>query len=535
MSHEEKINMVHPIHLSKSVEHSLDYLNRKGETIFDFAGSSEVESLFYLYLLKKYKSDCYVGLEKKQRRLGLSIDIKAHYTKEEMKVIEEYLNDVASQVADCIIRGKTIIIIPLQIKTSDGYHANVLIYRKNNNELEHFEPHGKFYNSSEPEGYIEKTKDKLFNIFVKIINTELIRSRYKMPPIKYTKSNDVCPYIHGMQNYEGMSQLTKTKAEPGGYCVAWSMFFTELCLKNPEIPSSVLLDNIYDKLIKTENAADYLKKVIRGYAGMIYEKFTKMLSVFFKEKVTIGMLRDLIKSKNILDRTKVGKTRVILNMLIDLEIKKLEPTFDSKTEMKNIKDAIKMMMPKNYTRKDRKEKEKVDENFLKLVWKKKILQNYDEFNEMVTPLLNEDKMTMVPVVRDRRDIENEIITKVMRDRAAQLQKAKTIKKASSPKAKTAKKASSPKAKTMKKTSPPVLAAPRCKSNEIFNPVTGKCMRITTMIKQIIKKHKMPLGEGDIDMFMDVAREKKLSLGSEREITAALNILINTGIIKSKAQ
>ena len=259
------------------------------------------------------------------------------------------------------------------------------------------------------------------------------------------------------------------------------------------------------------------------------------LSVFFKEKVTIGMLRDLIKSKNILDRTKVGKTRVILNMLIDLEIKKLEPTFDSKTEMKNIKDAIKMMMPKNYTRKDRKEKEKVDENFLKLVWKKKILQNYDEFNEMVTPLLDEDKMTMVPVVRDRRDIENEIITKVMRDRAAQLQKAKTIKKASSPKAKTAKKASSPKAKTMKKTSPPVLAAPRCKSNEIFNPVTGKCMRITTMIKQIIKKHKMPLGEGDIDMFMDVAREKKLSLGSEREITAALNILINTGIIKSKAQ
>jgi hypothetical protein len=204
--------------------------------------------------------------------------------------------------------------------------------------------------------------------------------------------------------------------------------------------------------------------------------------------------------------------------------------------MKNIKNSIKMMMPKNYTRKDRKEKEKVDENFLKLVWKKKILQNYDEFNEMVTPLLDEDKMTMVPVVRDRRNIENEIITKV---RNAQLQKAKTIKKASPPKAKTtkktAKKASSPKAKTMKKTSPPVLAAPRCKANEIFNPTTGKCMRITTMIKQVIKKHKMPLGEGDIDMFMDVAREKKLSLGSEREITSALYILLNTGIIKSKAQ
>lgn len=518
MSHDEEINMVHPIHLSKSVEHSLDYLNRKGETIFDFAGSSEVESLFYLYLLKKYKSDCYVGLEKKGRRLGLSIDIKAHYTKEEMTVIEEYLNDVASQVADCIIRGKTIIIIPLQIKTSDGYHANVLIYRKNNNELEHFEPHGKFYNSREPEGYVEKTKVKLFNNFVKMINTELIRSRYKMPPIKYTKSNDVCPYIHGMQNFEGMSQIKTTKAEPGGYCVAWSMFFTELCLKNPEIPSSVLLDNIYDKLIKTENAADYLKKVVRGYAGMIYEKFTKMLSVFFKEKVTIDMLRDLIRSKNILDRAKVGKTRVILNMLIDLEIKKLDPTFDSKTEMKNIKNSIKMMMPKNYTRKDRKEKEKVDENFLKLVWKKKILKNYDEFNKMVTPLLDEDKMTMVPVVRDRLEIENEIIRKVMRDSVAQLQKA------SLPKAKTIKKASSPKAKTIKKASMPVISpTKKCKSNEIINEETGKCIRITTIIKQIIKKEKLNIPEGDIEKFIDFSYEKKIPLTNKEEISRALNI------------
>ena len=527
MSHEEKINMVHPIHLSKSVEHSLDYLNRKGETIFDFAGSSEVESLFYLYLLKKYKSDCYVGLDNKRRRLGLSLDIKVNYTKKENTEMTEYLEDVATQVAECIVKGKTIIIIPLQIKTSDGYHANVLIYRKNNNELEHFEPHGKFYSQDKPEGYVEKTKRYLFSVFVKMINTELIRARYKMPPIKYTQSNDVCPYINGMQNLEGTSRLTKTKAEPGGYCVAWSMFFTELCLKNPEIPSSVLLDNIYDKLLKTENAADYLKKVIRGYAGLVYEKFTKMLSVFFKEKVTIGMLRDLIQSKNIFDRTKVGKTRFILRMLIDLEIKKIDPTFDSKTEMKNIKNSIKMMMPKNYTRKDRKEKEKVDENFLKLVWKKKILQNYDEFNEMVTPLLDEDKMTMVPVVRDRRNIENEILTKV---RNAQI--PKNVVKITSPPnvkktktAKTIKKASSPKGKTIK----------NCKANEIINPVTVKCMRITTMIKQIIKKQKMPLGEGDIDFFMDVAREKKLSLGSEREITSALYILLNTGIIKSKAQ
>jgi hypothetical protein len=324
-----------------------------------------------------------------------------------------------------------------------------------------------------------------------------------------------------MQNLEGISLLTKTKAEPSGYCTAWSMFFTELCLRNPEIPSSVLLDNIYDKLTKTENPSDYLKKVIRGYAGLVYEKFTKMLSVFFKEKVTIDMITVLRKSKNISDRIKAKKTQTVLNLLIDLEIKKLDPTFDSKTEMKNIKDMIKMMMPQNYTRKDRKEREKVDDIFKKLVWKKKILKNYDEFNEMVTPLL-EDKMTMVPVVRDRRIIENEILTKV---RNAQMPK-NVVKITSLPnakKGKTIKKASSPKGKTIK----------NCKANEIINPITGKCMRITTMIKQIIKKRNMPLREKQIDRFMDVARERKLPLGSEREITAALNILMNSGIIRAE--
>jgi hypothetical protein len=129
---------------------------------------------------------------------------------------------------------------------------------------------------------------------------------------------------------------------------------------------------------------------------------------------------------------------------------------------------------------------------------------------------------MVPVVRDRRIIENEIMTKV---RNAQM--PKNVVKITSPptakKSKTTKKASSPKAKTIK----------NCKANEIINPITGKCMRLTTMIKQIIKKRNMPLREKEIDRFMDVAREKKLPLGSEKEITVALNILMNSGIIRAE--
>ena len=70
------------------------------------------------------------------------------------------------------------------------------------------------------------------------------------------------------------------------------MFFAELCLKNPELPSDKILDIIYDILSKKPNSNDYLRKVIRGYSGYIYETFDKYLSVFFKEKISVFLVSD---------------------------------------------------------------------------------------------------------------------------------------------------------------------------------------------------------------------------------------------------
>ena len=117
------------------------------------------------------------------------------------------------------------------------------------------------------------------------------------------------------------------------------------------------------------------------------------------------------------------------------------------------------------------------------------MQNYDEFNDMVSPLLDEDKMTINPILKNKGNVEDEIITKLIRDRDAQLAKnvikIKSPPKANAKKGKTTKKASSPKAKTMKKTSPPVLAAPRCKANEIINPVFPNIDLEGNLIKSIL--------------------------------------------------
>ena len=130
----------------------------------------------------------------------------------------------------------------------------------------------------------------------------------------------------------------------------------------------------------------------------------------------------------------------------------------------------------------------------------------------------------MPFVQDRKNIENSILTKV-RDTHLDAHKARNAKQVS-PKIKVEpKKKTSPKAKTMKNPTPPIVAGKNCKASEIINPKTGKCMRITTMIKQIVKKHNIPLAEKDIDFFIDVAREKKMPLTSEQEITLALNVLV----------
>jgi hypothetical protein len=52
------LKLPEPIKVSKNITTQLDELEKKGETIVTICGYSNIESLFYLYLIKKYKSRC---------------------------------------------------------------------------------------------------------------------------------------------------------------------------------------------------------------------------------------------------------------------------------------------------------------------------------------------------------------------------------------------------------------------------------------------------------------------------------------------
>ena len=145
MSSQEKIELPEPLKINKNILNQLDDLEKNGETIYAFAGERTIETIFQLYLIKKYKSKCVVEnkfFNKNQRPLGITINLKMNYTSAEENIMKEEFTHFSKKITECVKKGEKIIIIPLGYNRGKGGHANILIYRRDSNVIEHFEPHG---------------------------------------------------------------------------------------------------------------------------------------------------------------------------------------------------------------------------------------------------------------------------------------------------------------------------------------------------------------------------------------------------------
>ena len=279
-------------------------ITSKGQgKIVEWSGQQLLSNILYTYLVKKYKSECYIN------KLYAFILKKKH-----MYYLEETQNNSNIQkccddVYECSQRiTSDIILIPLTIQyptstTTDlvnitgnakgafSGHANLLIFRKQKGILEHFEPHGIFIDEQiafKIELFLKNFKKKLNEKFKK--------------NIKFVESNIICPY--GFQVIEGFSKLPiKTK----GFCLVWTLFFAELVLKNPTLTSkqiaSLILDEVYSSKdgISTDNGktfwGDYFRNLITGYTLMLDEKIVKYLSHYDKD-ISISKLLEIIENIN---------------------------------------------------------------------------------------------------------------------------------------------------------------------------------------------------------------------------------------------
>lgn len=294
-----------------------------------FHGTSLIESMFFLYLFKKYKTPCYLieDYTSGYEILGITLPIENEYTEDSLTPIVEYLKSIASKLVKCILNGTNIIMIPLELKIYNNTdesmdHANMLIYRKKYNHIEHFEPHGQKFmaGSIENEVLIQQSTNLLLKIFVESINEELLANSHQsakdITPLKLITSNEVCPYLRGFQAEEENIDLFKDdEKEGGGYCSAWSMFFTELCLKNPDLTSNEIITRVF-KLYDSATIGQFLRNVIRGYALFIDEKINKYYA-FLND----GKKLNIKKIKEMPDRIKntlYRKMKFIINIEMEM-------------------------------------------------------------------------------------------------------------------------------------------------------------------------------------------------------------------------
>ena len=430
------LKLPEPIKVSKKLAHELDELERKGETIVTICGYSNIESLFYLYLIKKYKSKCVTKktniLDKQDTLLGMSVNIKMKLTKEEEAEMREQFVNLAKTLIKCIKKGEETIIIPLNYYK--GFlpvgHSNVLIYRRRTNAIEHFEPHGGEFKGSEKE---QANIERKIDFFIRIFNAELKKDN--IHAVTYVAATNVCPYLQGLQSLENNSVLKKSKGEPGGYCSIWSMFFAELCLKNPDKSSEEILEDIYNYLTTKENANNYLKKVIRGYSGYIVETVNIYLKIFFKPTYTVLDIIDFTKKHA--SSKKYTTLMEVIKILLDLEAEiLLDDDYDLEAELSRVKKMYKRAT-KGMTVEQQRETRAKSWGIRFLYYQKRIFQNYEEYSnygKISEPLtdspleLMQDTMTNQSVLNKRQAKTQ----KALEPAPKQVTKAKTQRRRLSP-------------------------------------------------------------------------------------------------------
>jgi len=126
-------------------------------------------------------------------------------------------------------------------------HANILLFNKNRNIIEHYEPHGMGYNNVDNWALYDYLEAE-FKIH---LNT-----------YTYTRPNAICPNGHyGYQAIVGHENTTKTLK---GTCTMWALYFINDRLQHPDQSAAEVYLNTY-KQLKVAIQHRSLNSVIRDF------------------------------------------------------------------------------------------------------------------------------------------------------------------------------------------------------------------------------------------------------------------------------
>lgn len=152
------------------------------------------------------------------------------------------------------------LVMPLGIELAHGAHSNILVYDKTTNTMERFEPNG-----SEPP----------FEFYYKPLALDKQIQEYfstYFSDMKYLRPKDFLPRI-GFQSLEEFD-TAKRIGDPGGFCVAWSIWYASQRIKHPILPPLKLVKKLIMD-IKMKNIM--FRNFIRAFSVDITDVRSKLL------------------------------------------------------------------------------------------------------------------------------------------------------------------------------------------------------------------------------------------------------------------
>jgi hypothetical protein len=271
---------------AKNLDNSKSFKYFEGNRITIFA--------FLLSLLKRHKNDCVV------------IDLYANH--DMISVTDNggrffNMKGLLKRVKGCAKRKK-FAIMPIAIGPNGGTHANVIIYNPFTDTFEHFEPHGRqFYRTSE-KTYRTKFRKKFEGTITK--NTKYYPPMdigCLLPPGYYGVGLQRESRLTGDLQGEELAIYKYAMTDPGGYCVAYSMYIADQRLAHPELsPDVVYLKAIQDAsgqpysiIYKDPTNIKYKRSIIsfiRQYARTYLDVMRDCMSIF-SEYMLMGNRKDL--------------------------------------------------------------------------------------------------------------------------------------------------------------------------------------------------------------------------------------------------
>jgi len=209
-----------------------------------------------------------------------------NYNTETTYYIHPYLNNLINAELSKGYNKKRFACVFISIITDRYLHANLLIYDFKNKTVERFEPYGN----------IIGTNTAIDNILEEDLtwNTGL----------RYIRPKEYLPFASFQMISDENNADYQKAGDFGGFCLAWSIWYLENRLMNPDIEQSVLVK----KLIKKLGSLDIkFIEYIRNYANKINESRVKYLTKIGIHKNNISDLNFKHKDDMLLIEYLIGK------------------------------------------------------------------------------------------------------------------------------------------------------------------------------------------------------------------------------------